>query len=354
MHTFCMKNEVKRSLIQLLKIAIITVLVYLAFQYILGLIFPFLIAYGIAVLLNPLLEKIQRKWRIKRGILSALLVLLTFLIVGGILGGASYALIVQGKKFVENYDVFAARGAHAWKVCCDRVEDICGIRAGRVDGYISAHAPMIWEKCQTQVIPKVMNYSIGYARGFLVGFSILVVIAVSTILILADYPDIRKKITENPIGNLTYQIGRNMKSAGGTYLKAQLLILLIISVICCVGLFLTGNSYAILAGCGIGLCDALPFFGTGTVFIPWLLIKVFCGQYLLAAAYGMIYLICNFTREFLEPKLIGSKLSIHPMMVLISTYIGLCIFGVFGFFLGPVAGLLIFEIYKVTEERQEE
>lgn len=348
-----MKSEVRRSLLQLLKIAMITALVYLAFRYLLGLIFPFLIAYGIAVLLNPLLEKINKKCQIKRGILSALLVLLTFGLVGGILGGAGYALVIQGKKFVENYDVFVKRGAHAWQTCCDRVEDICGIRAGCVDRYVSSHAPMIWEKCQTQIIPKVMDYSIGYARGLLVGFSILVVIAVSTILILADYPNIRKKIAEHPIGNLTYRIGRNMKSAGGTYLKAQLIILLIISAICCVGLFLTGNHYAILAGCGIGLCDALPFFGTGTVFIPWLLIKVFCGQYLLAAAYGIIYLICNFTREFLEPKLIGTRLSIHPMMVLISTYIGLCIFGVFGFFLGPVAGLLILEIYKVTEEKQE-
>ena len=55
-------------MLQLLKIAVITALVYLAFRYLLGLVFPFLIAYGIAVLLNPLLEKINRHWKIKRGI----------------------------------------------------------------------------------------------------------------------------------------------------------------------------------------------------------------------------------------------------------------------------------------------
>ena len=153
---------------------------------------------------------------------------------------------------------------------------------------------------------------------------------------LSEYP--KKKRWSIRSGNLIYRIGRNMKKGGGTYLKAQLIILLIISSICCVGLFLTGNSYAVLVGCGIGLCDALPFFGTGTVFIPWLLFKVFCGQYLLAGAYGIIYLICNFTREFLEPKLIGNKLSIHPMLVLISTYVGLCVFGVFGFFSGAGGG----------------
>lgn len=333
---------------QLLKIVIITLLVYLAFRYLLRLVYPFLIAYGIAVLLNSLLEKVNRKWRIKRGALSVILVLFTFLIVGGILGSVGYTLVSQAKKFIENYDVFATKGARMWDTCCNRIEDICGIRAGHVNDYVSSYMPVIWEKCQSQVVPKIMGYSLDYAKGILTGFTILIVIMVSTIIILADYPNIRKRITDNPIGSLTYEIGRNMKSAGGTYLKAQLIILLVISAICCIGLLLTGNSYSVLAGCCIGLCDALPFFGTGTVFIPWLLLKVFCGQYVLAAAYGIIYLICNFTREFLEPKLIGSKLSIHPMLVLISTYVGLCVFGVFGFFLGPVAGLLIAEIYKVV------
>ena len=52
------------------------------------------------------------------------------------------------------------------------------------------------------MVPKLMNYSIGYVKGFLVGFTIFIVIMVSTILILADYPNIRKKAVEHPIGNL--------------------------------------------------------------------------------------------------------------------------------------------------------
>lgn len=254
-----MKNEVKNSMLQLLKIAVITALVYLAFRYLLGLVFPFLIAYGIAVLLNPLLEKINRRWKIKRGILSALLVLLVFVVAGGLLGMAGYALISQAKKLVQNYDSVAAQGTQVWNLCCQRVEELCGIQNGYVEHCVSSYVPMLWQKCRTDVVPKLMNYSIGYVKGFLVGFTIFIVIMVSTILILADYPNIRKKAVDHPIGNLIYRIGRNMKKAGGTYLKAQLIILLIISSICCVGLFLTGNSYAVLVGCGIGLCDALPF-----------------------------------------------------------------------------------------------
>lgn len=128
-----MKNEVKNSMLQLLKIAVITALVYLAFRYLLGLVFPFLIAYGIAVLLNPLLEKINRRWKIKRGILSALLVLLVFVVAGGLLGMAGYALISQAKKLVQNYDSVAAQGTQVWNLCCQRVEELCGIQNGYVE-----------------------------------------------------------------------------------------------------------------------------------------------------------------------------------------------------------------------------
>ncbi len=349
-----MREEIKKPIFQLLKISVITAVVYFLLKYLLGYLFPFLLAYGIAVLLNPLLEKLNRKMKVKRGILSAVLVLLTFLLLGAALGGVGYALVTQTKKFVNHYQIYARQGEQIWNVCCERIEDISGVGAERVNHYVSERIPMVWEMCRTKVMPRLMDYSIGCTKSVLVGFTILVVVAVSTILILADYPNIREKLMQNPIGRLSYRIGRNMKEAGGTYLKAQLIILLVISSICCVGLFLTGNSYAVLAGCGIGLCDALPFFGTGTIFIPWLLIKIFCGQYLLAAAYGIIYLICNFTREFLEPKLIGKRLSIHPILVLISTYVGLCVFGVFGFFLGPVGGFLIAEIYRVLEEPKSE
>ena len=242
--------------------------------------------------LNPLLEKINRRWKIKRGILRCIAGAAR--VCGGwwiAQYGIGYALISQAKKLVQNYDSVAAQGTQVWNLCCQRVEELCGIQNGYVEHCVSSYVPMLWQKCRTDVVPKLMNYSIGYVKGFLVGFTIFIVIMVSTILILADYPNIRKKAVDHPIGNLIYRIGRNMKKAGGTYLKAQLIILLIISSICCVGLFLTGNSYAVLVGCGIGLCDALPFFGTGTVFIPWLLFKVFCGQYLLAGAYGIIYLI---------------------------------------------------------------
>lgn len=59
-----------------------------------------------------------------------------------------------------------------------------------------------------------------------------------------------------------------MWKQGGMYLKAQVIIIGIVTLLCTGGLWLLGNPYFLLLGIVIGLTDALPFIGTGTLLIP--------------------------------------------------------------------------------------
>ena len=47
------------------------------------------------------------------------------------------------------------------------------------------------------------------------------------------------------------------------------------------------------------------------------------------------------TREFLEPKLIGDRLGVLPIVILMSVYVGVKLYGVGGILLGPLSVLLI-------------
>lgn len=49
----------------------------------------------------------------------------------------------------------------------------------------------------------------------------------------------------------------------------QAFILFLTSAVCIFGLAVIGNPYSFLFGCGIGILDALPVLGAGTVLIPW-------------------------------------------------------------------------------------
>jgi predicted PurR-regulated permease PerM len=103
-------------------------------------------------------------------------------------------------------------------------------------------------------------------------------------------------------------------------------------------------------GIGIGILDALPIFGTGTILIPWAILCFFgknWGEGLILLA---LYLICYFMRELLEAKLMGSRVGLTSLETLISMYVGLQLFGIAGLFLGPIGLLIIEDLIKAAEE----
>ena len=68
------------------------------------------------------------------------------------------------------------------------------------------------------------------------------------------------------------------------------------------------------------------------------------GKYPQAAGIFVIYLVCYYVRQFLEPKLMGNNLGVSPILMLISLYLGLVLFGITGVITGPIGVILIREI----------
>ena len=64
-------------------------------------------------------------------------------------------------------------------------------------------------------------------------------------------------------------IGDRLVSTGKVWFKSQGIIFLLISFLCTAGMFLVGNPCPVLVGMGVGIMDAFPVLGAGTVLIPW-------------------------------------------------------------------------------------
>ena len=124
------------------------------------------------------------------------------------------------------------------------------------------------------------------------------------------------------------------------YLKAQAIILTVISILCGTGLWLVDIRHGIATGVLAGLLDALPFIGTGCVLVP-------------VALWQLMYCVCALAREFLEPKLIGKRMGIYPVVILLAIYTGIKIYGLSGVILGPFSFLIIREIYRKIPYFQE-
>ena len=101
-------------------------------------------------------------------------------------------------------------------------------------------------------------------------------------------------------------------------------------------------------GVAIGVFDAFPVLGSGLILVPWAVISFFQGMVFDGAVLLTLYGICQFLREYLEPKLLGGKLGTSPVNSLMAIYIGYELFGVIGLFLGPFGLVLIKSLWRVT------
>ena len=140
---------------------------------------------------------------------------------------------------------------------------------------------------------------------------------------------------------------KDITKALGNYLKAEIIMIFISFVIVLIGLYIfeflgLKVQYPILLAFLIMFVDALPILGSGTVMIPWGIIEFVNKNNSLGFAILGLYIITMLVKQFLEPKVVSSKLGIHPIITLVAMYTGFKLIGVFGLLLGPIV-LIIFK-----------
>ena len=58
-----------------------------------------------------------------------------------------------------------------------------------------------------------------------------------------------------------------------------------------------------------------------------------------------LLLIIMAARQFIEPKLVSSKIGIHPIFTLIAMYTGFRLIGLLGLFVGPIMLIILRDIF---------
>ena len=87
--------------------------------------------------------------------------------------------------------------------------------------------------------------------------------------------------------------------------------------------------------------------------IPWAAANLLSGEYIKAAYLFGLYLIVMIVRQLLEPKIVGKKLGINPLVTLFAMFAGYKLAGFFGLILGPVAALVISELLSTASDFKE-
>lgn len=342
---------------QWLRLIGITLAVYVTMEYVLPVVFPFCVGFVVAVVLYPLRRWIERKLRLKREAAGFVALFagmcLTVLAVGGVL----YLVLLCG-NYVGKCglpQLLIAQGRVVWNTCCDRLHTWTG-RWVMDPGDYRALVDMMQGRSLRFDIDALMNNWKQVSAQTLRVLACMLITIVSALLMLGEFEELKKKAGRIMERLFHAGFGWTLRRVGWTYVKAQLIIISTITGICVLGLLVARERYWLLTGVAIGLCDALPFLGTGLCFLPWALWRLLNGRYVSGLWLVVLYMITSFTRQSLEPKLIGKKIGVPPLMVLISIYVGVKVYSKGGFILGPVSAFLIWQLYSeeaATEDAYE-
>ena len=119
-------------------------------------------------------------------------------------------------------------------------------------------------------------------------------------------------------------------------IRSYALIMFITFVELSIGLSVIRVERAMLVALLIAIFDILPVLGTGGIMIPWAILTALGGNVPRALALLVVYVIITIIRNIIEPRIVGKQIGLHPVLTLMSMFVGTHLFGVVGLFGLPI------------------
>lgn len=132
-------------------------------------------------------------------------------------------------------------------------------------------------------------------------------------------------------------MGHSFRAAVFGFFRSQLIFALLDMGIILVAFFIIGVPYPLPIALILAFLDFIPFFGAGTVLVPWGLICMAIGLFdmglKLLLLYGILYII----RRIFEPRIPrAAATGFSSLQMLFSMYAGMRIAGVTGLVVTPI------------------
>jgi len=327
----------------------ITLTVYVCFRYLLPVFLPIFVAWLLAALLHHPVRWLKTKFRIPMTF-SAVVGILLLLSAAGISGFFLLrTLLNQLIGLIRQFPTYQHALTERYQHFCSGCDRFLRLDEGASQLFLDAQLEQVVNHIQTSVLPSITEQTLRLALGTAEAFALIVIILVVAILLVKDLDRYRERFRASAFAPVLLPVADRLRYSAVAYLRTQGIIMLITAVLCTLGLVLIKNPYALLLGLAIALLDALPVLGSGMILLPWSIVLFFQQNYISGAILLTIFVLCVILREFLEPKLLGKGIGIRPLYTLISMYLGIRIFGVAGFILGPIGLVIIKSFYELSE-----
>ncbi|MBR5112985.1 MAG: sporulation integral membrane protein YtvI [Clostridia bacterium] len=364
----------RKFLINAVYFSLFVILYYLFIKYALWIVAPFILAFLIAMLLQKPIRRINEKTHINKKFLSIIFVLLIVAFLAGALTLIGY---LAGNELYDFGKTLAGKlgslPAVIESVKNHMISVVSGL-PGKLGATLSDSINGIAEKALSLVREEEAEAAANTASAIPSGsFSLsslatplagilskakmipavltaILIGIISCFFMTSDYDGlikVIKKVASPERAKTLSKTKHVVFDILGKWCKSYATLLFITFCEMAIGLHILKFAGAYKGGYifAIAVCtaivDILPVFGTGTILIPWGIISLFMHKVPLGIGLLVIYGVITVIRQVIEPKIVSSNVDVHPVITLMSMYIGIQIFGVLGILILPITVVIV-------------
>lgn len=330
-------------------VALFFTVMYIFFNYIFVLIAPFIIGYVISIFLEPLVRTFMHKFNLNRSISAIISIILMIVVIGGSLFLIISQLVQQGTSLYQyNHSQILDKTDETWNMIKSLFSNLFFYIPENNKEMVHSFFQNVTSSVMTYAGEKLKVFGVAFIKFVPKLFVYTIIGLISSFFFIKDRALIRNVYRENmphSINKNIIEIKNSLSNAFLGYLKSQSIIMCVTASICLTGLIILQNQYAFLLAFLIAIVDVLPLFGSGFILWPLSLVSFVNGDIKTGIGALVMYATVQITRQIIEPKILGSQIGLHPLVTLMSIYVGLIVFGVLGIVLGPMSAIIIKTIW---------
>jgi predicted PurR-regulated permease PerM len=339
------KMEIPRW-IQLVGLPLLLLFLWVVAGAVRHVVFLFLVALLIALLLSPIVRAVQRV-RLPRGFAVALVYLGFAVALIAAIGALGTVVVNETKTAANRVDsYFTDANGRTGQVDADRDVDklqrwLDTHRLGGID--IQERGHRLVRDIRKHDVGKYTNKVVDFLEGAAISIGKLlfsaIVILVASIYMLLDFPKLERLIDRRfPAHPGSEPLLLRMEHSLTSYVKGQALVSLIIGTSAGIGLWLLGvlgwlphgQKYALLFGSWVAITELIPYLGPWLGSIPPFIYAVVVHP-LSAVWVALLFLVIHqIEGHIVVPNVMGSALRLHPLLVIFGLLAGGEIYGLPG------------------------
>lgn len=325
---------------------------FIGMKYIIPIALPFITAWLFATCINYFSNKLTSKTKVNKSIISKILLLFFYLMLVGLVIAVCSFVVNKVDNIIAIYPTFYE----------NNVKPIINDLYIFVGKFESEEHISLFNNLYTHLTSGIEEFAGLFIKWLgtlatkipeFIWISVIILIATAFFTVDYDkikntakmyipikYQDVSKKFLDSTIKTLP------------KFLKGYIMVLALTFFESIVFLFAMGIEHYLLISFIIAIVDILPVLGTGAIVLPWSIYSFITGDIGLGICLIIMYTFITVVRQYAEPKIIGDKIGVYPIVTLCAMFVGQQIFGIGGLLGFPIIVAVINAEIKSKQENK--